>query len=57
MKNYLKNLDPIATRKSSEMFLELITSLPNLIGVSADLAGSNNTKTKKHKIIKPGNFK
>ena len=50
MKNYLKNLDPIATRKSSEMFLELITSLPNLIGGSADLAGSNNTKTKKHEI-------
>ena len=57
IKNYLKNLDPIATRKSSEMFLELISSLPNLIGGSADLAGSNNTKTKKHEIIKPGNFK
>ena len=56
-KDYLKNLNPIATRKSSEMFLELITTLPNLIGGSADLAGSNNTKTKKHKIIKPGNFK
>ncbi len=57
IKNYLKKSDPIATRKSSEMFLELISSLPNLIGGSADLAGSNNTKTKKHEIIKPGNFK
>jgi len=57
MKDYLKNMSPTATRKSSEMFLELITSLPNLIGGSADLAGSNNTKTKKHEIIKPGNFK
>ena len=57
IKSYLKNLDPIATRKSSEMFLELISTLPNLIGGSADLAGSNNTKTKKHEIIKPGNFK
>ena len=57
IKDYLKNLDPIATRKSSEMFLELISTLPNLIGGSADLAGSNNTKTKKHQIIKPGNFK
>ena len=57
IKSYLKKLDPIATRKSSEMFLELITSLPNLIGGSADLAGSNNTKTKKHEVIKPGNFK
>ena len=28
----------------------------NLIGGSADLAGSNNTKTKNHKIIKPGDF-
>ena len=28
-----------------------------LIGGSADLTGSNNTKTKNHKIIKPGNFK
>ena len=54
---YLKNPKPLATRKSSEMFLELITSLPNLIGGSADLAGSNNTKTKKHEVIKPGNFK
>ena len=31
--------------------------MPNLIGGSADLSGSNNTKTHKHKIIKPGNFK
>ena len=30
--------------------------MSNLIGGSADLAGSNNTKTKDHNIIKPGNF-
>ncbi|MBD1166652.1 transketolase [Pelagibacterales bacterium SAG-MED07] len=54
--NYLKNLKPIATRKSSEMFLDILSELPNVIGGSADLAGSNNTKTKNHKIIKPGNF-
>ena len=53
---YLKNSKPIATRKSSEMFLNIVAKLPNLIGGSADLAGSNNTKTKDHKIIKPGNF-
>ena len=53
---YLKNSKPLATRKSSEMFLDVIAKLPNLIGGSADLAGSNNTKTKDHKIIKPGNF-
>ena len=54
--NYLKTLKPIATRKSSEMFLDIASELPNLIGGSADLAGSNNTKTKNHKIITPGNF-
>ncbi len=54
--DYLKELKPIATRKSSEMFLNIIAKLPNLIGGSADLAGSNNTKTKNHKIIKPGDF-
>ena len=53
---YLKNPKPLATRKSSEMFLNIINKLPNLIGGSADLTGSNNTKTKEHKIIKPGNF-
>ena len=54
--NYLKGSKPLATRKSSEMFLNIVSKLPNLIGGSADLAGSNNTKTKDHKIIKPGNF-
>ena len=54
--DYLKDTKPLATRKSSEMFLNIIAKLPNLIGGSADLAGSNNTKTKDHKIIKPGNF-
>ena len=53
---YSKNLKPIATRKSSEIFLNIMAKFPNLIGGSADLAGSNNTKTKDHKIIKPGNF-
>ncbi len=54
--DHLKNSNPMATRKSSEIFLEIASKLPNLIGGSADLAGSNNTKTKNHKIIKPGNF-
>ena len=54
--NYLKDSKAIATRKCSEMFLDVASELPNLIGGSADLAGSNNTKTKNHKIIKPGNF-
>ncbi len=57
-KIYLKNLDKIATRKSSEIVLSNLTkNFSNIIGGSADLAGSNNTKTKYHKIIKPGDFK
>ena len=55
-KSYLKTMEPLATRKSSEKFLEIASKLSNLIGGSADLAGSNNTKTKNHKIIKPGKF-
>ena len=54
--DFLKNPKPMATRKSSEIFLNILTKLPNVIGGSADLAGSNNTKTKDHKIIKPENF-
>ncbi len=54
--DYLKDSKAIATRKCSEMFLDIASKLSNLIGGSADLAGSNNTKTKNHKIIKPGNF-
>ena len=54
--DYLKDKKPLATRKSSEMFLNIVAKLPSLVGGSADLAGSNNTKTKDHKIIKPGNF-
>ena len=37
----------VATRKASEMALEVLTaSVPEMIGGSADLTGSNNTKTK-----------
>ena len=53
----IKESKPMATRKSSENILNLLTvHIPELIGGSADLAGSNNTKTKSQKIIKPGNF-
>ncbi len=55
--NSIKELKSLATRKSSELTLNALTSVNNnLIGGSADLAGSNNTKTKNHKIIKPGDF-
>ena len=56
-KQAVKDLKSIASRKASELTLTALTKNENvLIGGSADLAGSNNTKTKFHKIIKPGNF-
>ncbi len=55
--NAIKEPKILATRKCSEMTLSALTKEKNnLIGGSADLAGSNNTKTKNHKIIKPGDF-
>ena len=56
-KNATKEIKSLATRKSSELILNALTyENNNLIGGSADLAGSNNTKTKFHKTIKPSNF-
>jgi len=47
-----------ASRKSSAFVLEHITeNLPELVGGSADLSGSNNTITKHSKVIKSSNFK
>ena len=43
----LSDLKPVATRKASEMALEAINAaIPATIGGSADLTGSNNTRTK-----------
>ncbi len=51
LKPYLDQLladpKPVATRKASEMALEVINpAVPATVGGSADLTGSNNTKTK-----------
>ena len=55
--NYIESMEAMATRKSSQKILNALTKkIPRLIGGSADLSGSNNTKTNSHKIIKPGNF-
>lgn len=46
-----------ATRKSSENVLQILTShIPELIGGSADLTGSNNTKTKATSPVQAGDF-
>ena len=55
--NACREIKSLATRKSSELTLNALTRENNtLIGGSADLAGSNNTKTKHQKIVKPGDF-
>ncbi len=47
----------VATRKSSEMALEVINGvLPETVGGSADLTGSNNTKTSQTKPLTPGDY-
>ena len=56
-KKATKDYKSLASRKSSESVLSSLAENSNiLIGGSADLAGSNNTKTKNHKVIKPGKF-
>jgi transketolase len=56
-KNFIENLQTLASRKASEKILTMLTSVESsLIGGSADLAGSNNTKTKNQKILEPSNF-
>jgi transketolase len=53
----LADLKPVATRKASEMALEAINAaIPSTIGGSADLTGSNNTKTKNIEPLTPQNY-
>jgi transketolase len=55
--NATQEIKPLASRKASEKTLIALTLKENsLIGGSADLAGSNNTKTKTQKVIEPGKF-
>ena len=61
LKPYLDQLlaDPpkVATRKASEMALEAINAaIPATIGGSADLTGSNNTKTKAMQTLDASNY-
>ena len=47
----------MATRQCSSSVISAISNiLPELIGGSADLSGSNNTKTENSKIINAKNF-
>ncbi|OYZ91547.1 MAG: transketolase [Xanthobacter sp. 17-67-6] len=47
----------VATRKSSEIVLDALTPVvPEMLGGSADLTGSNNTRAKGMKAISPDDF-
>ena len=47
----------VATRKASEMALDVLTrALPGLIGGSADLTGSNNTRAGAMADVAPGDY-
>ena len=58
-KSKYQELKPsLATRQCSSKTIESVTSiLPQLIGGSADLSGSNNTKTTNSNAISSKNFK
>jgi transketolase len=46
-----------ATRQASGMVLDALAPvLPELVGGSADLTGSNNTKAKTQEVVTPGDF-
>jgi transketolase len=54
---YFNSKPSLATRQCSMAAIETISNLfPQLIGGSADLSGSNNTKTNNSKIINSKNF-
>ncbi len=54
---YFESKPNMATRQCSSAVIETISSfLPQLIGGSADLSGSNNTKTKNSRVISSKNF-
>ncbi len=56
-KKLAADLPNVASRKSSEMALEAINAaVPETIGGSADLTGSNNTRTSQTLPVKPGDF-
>lgn len=61
IRDYKKTLaaDPkkVATRKASEMALDIVNAvIPETVGGSADLTGSNNTKTKSLELLTAENY-
>ncbi|MDR2856726.1 MAG: transketolase, partial [Novosphingobium sp.] len=55
--DWLGQSQKVATRKASEMALEVLTAaIPEMVGGSADLTGSNNTKARATAPLTPENY-
>jgi transketolase len=53
----LEEKPKVATRKASQTVLEaLVARIPEMVGGSADLSGSNNTKTDSHQVVRRGDY-
>lgn len=58
LKKFVAEKTSVASRQSSQMVLDVLSPvLPELVGGSADLTGSNNTKAKNMGVIRPGDYK
>jgi transketolase len=56
-RRFAADTSPLASRQSSQKVLErLVQTVPEMIGGSADLTGSNGTKTGNYRPIKTGDF-
>jgi transketolase len=57
LKKFVAEKTAVASRQSSQMVLDVLSpSIPELVGGSADLTGSNNTQAKDMLPIAPGDY-
>lgn len=58
LKKFVAEKTSVASRQSSQMVLDALSpSIPELVGGSADLTGSNNTKARDMAALQPGDYK
>ncbi|HUX79934.1 MAG TPA: transketolase [Alphaproteobacteria bacterium] len=57
LEKFVAERTSVASRQSSQMVLDVLSpELPELVGGSADLTGSNNTKAKDMVDVRPGDY-
>ncbi len=57
LEKFVEEKTKVASRQSSQMVLDILSpEVPELVGGSADLTGSNNTKAKDMVDIRPANY-